>query len=478
MSAVHDLSLTGLAAAIRAKRLSPVEITDHYLNRISAGDSGDTGIGAYVTVAADLALEQARKAERTVLSARDPDELPPLLGIPVPVKDLTAVAGVPTRYGSAAYGAAAPGLEDDGVVRRLREAGAVIIGKTNTPEFGLAGYTEGPIAPPARTPWDRTRSAGGSSGGAAAAVAAGLAPVAHGSDGGGSIRIPASACGVVGLKPTRGRVSNGPHGADVFGLATHGPLARRVADAALLLDALAHTRPGDAAPAPVRGHQYASDAAGMPGSPLDANARLRIAAHAGPASEGAEVHPECRAAYEDAIHLLRDLGHEVEEVAPPVGPEFMAHFAVLWSATAAPLNAEPVTPLTAWLRARGRSLSAADVVRSLTALQRLTRPAAVLTDRYDAILTPTLAQPPVPIGHFHDQDPAENFARQCAFSPFASVYNVTGQPAISLPTYWTPDDLPIGIMLAGAHGAEPTLISLAAQLEQAVDWPSRVPPTW
>lgn len=467
MSAIHDLSLTGLVAAIRGKRLSPVEVTDHYLDRIAAGDRGDTGIGAYVTVAADLAREEARKAERTVQSA--PEELPPLIGVPVPVKDLTSVAGMPTRYGSASYGDVA--LEDDGVVRRLREAGAVIIGKTNTPEFGLASYTEGPAAPPARTPWDLTRSAGGSSGGAAAAVAAGLAPVAHGSDGGGSIRIPASACGVVGLKPTRGRVSNGPNGADVFGLATHGPLARRTADAALLLDVLAHTRPGDAAPVPVRGHRYARDASCPPG-------RLRVAAHAGPASYGAEVHPECRAAYEDGIRLLRALGHEVEEVAPPVGPDFMDHFAVLWSATAAPLDAETVTPLTAWLRDRGRSLGAADVVRALSALHRLTRPAAVLAERYDAVLTPTLARPPVPIGHFHDQDPAENFSRQCAFSPFASVYNVTGQPAISLPTYWTAGGLPIGIMLAARHGAEATLISLGAQLEEVAGRPSRVPPGW
>jgi len=465
---IHDLSATVLSAEIRGKRLSPVEIVDHYLDRIAARDAA---VGGYVTVAADLAREQARKAERAVLSASDPDDLPPLTGVPVPVKDLTAVAGMPTRRGSATYRDDPPATQDDGVVLRLREAGAVIIGKTNTPEFGLAGYTESPVAPPARTPWDRTRSAGGSSGGAAAAVAAGLAPVAHGSDGGGSIRIPASACGVVGIKPTRGRVSNGPYGADLFGLATHGALARRVADAALLLDALAHTRPGDAAPVPTRGHRYATDAGRDPG-------RLRIAAHAGPASSGAEVHPDCRAAYEDAIGRLRDLGHVVEEVEPPVGGAFMDRFAVLWAATAAPLDAPDVTPLTAWLRDRGRSLGAADVVQALAGLQRLTRPVAALAEEYDAVLTPTLARPPAPIGHFHDQDPAENFARQCAFSPFASVSNVTGQPAVSLPAYWTAEGLPIGIMLAARHGAEPTLIALGARLEAAVDWPARTPPGW
>ena len=229
-----------LASAIRARELSPVTVTEHYLRRIS--ELGDR-VGAFFTVTADLAAEQALAAERAV-AAGDPASLPPLTGVPIPIKDLNMVAGVRQTFGSAAF-ADNIATGDDYVVTAIRNAGAVLTGKTATPEFGLPCYTETAIGPPARTPWDLSRSAGGSSGGAAAAVAAGLAPAAQGSDGGGSIRIPSSACGLFGIKTSRGRISAGPVTPDLAGLGVNGPIARTVADAALLLDVMAGNIPGD-----------------------------------------------------------------------------------------------------------------------------------------------------------------------------------------------------------------------------------------
>src|SRR6516165_6839337 len=230
-----------LAAAIRAGELSPVAVTDHYLRRMAELNEQ---VGAFYTVTAALARDQAAAAEKAVARAADPAELPPLTGVPIPIKDLNMVAGVRQTLGSLAYADYVPDT-DDYVVTRLKDAGVVITGKTSTPEFGLPPYTETKIGPPARTPWDLSRSAGGSSGGAAAAVAAGLAPAAQGSDGGGSIRIPASVNGLFGIKPSRGRVSKGPLDPDLEGLSTNGPIARTVADAALLLDVMSGNFPGD-----------------------------------------------------------------------------------------------------------------------------------------------------------------------------------------------------------------------------------------
>jgi len=219
---IHDLTVTELAAAIGRKELSPVQITAHYLDRT---DRLNADVGAFFTVTAELATSQAAEAEKAVTQARDPAELPPLTGIPIPIKDLNMVAGVRQTLGSLVYADNVPAI-DDHVSAALRAAGAVLTGKTATPEFGLPCYTETAVGPPARTPWDLSRSAGGSSGGAAAAVAAGLAPAAQGSDGGGSIRIPSSVCGLFGLKPSRGRISGGPLVPDLAGLVSEGPLAR------------------------------------------------------------------------------------------------------------------------------------------------------------------------------------------------------------------------------------------------------------
>jgi amidase len=475
---IHDLTVTQLAAAIRTGELSPVQITDHYLERT---DRLNETVGAFYTVTHDLAREQADQAEKAVTKYRrdgaDAAPLPPLTGIPIPIKDLNMVAGVRMTLGSAVFADnVAP--DDDYVVAALRSAGIVITGKTATPEFGLPCYTETTIGPPARTPWDLGRSAGGSSGGAGAAVAAGLAPAAQGSDGGGSVRIPSSVCGLFGIKPSRGRISGGPLMPDLSGLGTDGPLARTVADAALLLDAMICSQPGDmySQPPLPAGETFLGYASREPG-------RLRIARSLSCAVEGVEVHPDCVAAYEEASALLESLGHDVVDIDLPFGPDAVPAFVTLWYAMAtlapiAPEQESQLLPLTRYLRGQGLELKAADLMFAQAYLQAITRPALSMLNDYDAVLTPTLASPPVPVGYFDEVEPAENFGRQMKFTPWTALYNVSGQPAVNVPLYWTAGGLPIGVMLAGRVGDEATLISLSAQLEAAQPWQGRHPPIW
>jgi amidase len=474
MAQIHELTMIELAAAIRARELSPVAVTDHYLRRTQ--ELNDQ-VGAFYTVTAELAQEQALAAEKAVLQATDTDALPPLTGVPIPIKDLNMVAGVRQTFGSLAFKDEVANA-DDNVVILLKQAGIVITGKTATPEFGLPCYTETKIGPPARTPWDLTRSAGGSSGGAAAAVAAGLAPAAQGSDGGGSIRIPSSVCGLYGIKPTRGRVSGGPLVPDLEGLSTNGPIARTVADAALLLDAMSGNFPGDMYTQPPLppGESFLGYAHRLP-------KKLRIARTLQNAVEGAEVHPDCLKAYEEASGLLQSLGHDVEDIASPFGPDVVPFFEILWyaHATLAPLTPEQeemLLPLTTYLRGRGMATRVPDLIFAQAYLQAVVRAALTATNAYDAILTPTLALPPRPVGWFDEVDPAGNFERQKLFTPYTALFNVTGQPAVSVPLYWTDANLPIGVMLAARMGDEATLISLSAQLEQARPWKDRHPPIW
>jgi Asp-tRNA(Asn)/Glu-tRNA(Gln) amidotransferase A subunit family amidase len=471
---VHDLTALSQAAAIRARELSPIELADHYLDRI---ERLNPQVGAYVTVDVEHVREQAHSAEKRVLEATDAAALPPLHGVPIPIKDLNMVKDVRFTLGSEIF-SDLMGFEDDSVVVLLREAGCVLLGKTSTPEFGLACYTESAVAPPARTPWDLSRSAGGSSGGVAAAVAAGLAPAAQGSDGGGSIRIPSSVCGLFGIKPTRGRVSQGPIIPDLFGLSSNGPIARTVRDAAALLDAMARHMPGDlyVAPPLPEGETFLEYADRPPG-------RLRIARGREPVVPGAEVHPDCVAAYEEASALLEELGHEVVDLPPVLGPDLVPIFEALWGVMATLIPVEPekehlLQPLTRWLRERGNATAAAQLFHAHATLQAALRKAFPVMDEFDAILHPTLAQPPAPVGYFHGQEPAENFARQKKFTPFCASYNVSGQPAVNVPLHWNADGLPIGVMLAGRLGGEGTLISLSAQMEEARSWIDRKPLIW
>ncbi|MFC5718635.1 amidase [Streptomyces gamaensis] len=480
MGQLHDLTAWEQGEAIRQGKLSPVELTEHYLERIGQLDEK---VGAFVTVTPELAREQAARAERTATAARrEGRELPPLHGVPVPVKDLNLVAGVRCTMGSAALDDFVPAV-DDHVVTRMREAGTVMLGKTNTPEFGAPPHTENDVAPPARTPWDLSCSAGGSSGGAGAAVAAGLAPVAHGTDGGGSIRVPASVCGLFGLKPSRGRVSSGKVLYDVTGLTTSGPIGRTVADVAALLDVLAGPEPGDpyTSPALPPGETFRGQVHREPG-------RLRVALVTRPPVAGIEVHPDCRRAAEEAAVLLRELGHEVQPVALPDEPHMAEAFVQVWEVMAA---ARPVPeeredrllPLTRMLRERGREVSGPDFARALYHMRVVTHLVADAVQRpgtgYDVILSPTLAQPPRPVGALRDDtNPEAEFLKSVGFTPFTPLYNITGQPAVNVPLHWTGQGLPIGVQLAARYGDEATLISLSAQLEQARPWAHRHPELW
>ncbi len=470
MAELHDLTALEQGEAVRRREVSPLELVDHYLARIER--LSDT-IGAFVTVTDELARKQALLAE-----ARAGDG-GPLFGVPTAVKDLTSTAGVRTTFGSATMRDFVPDVSDE-VVLRMEAAGTISLGKTTTPEFGSPCYTEPDVAPPARTPYDLSRMAGGSSGGAGAAVAAGLVPVAQGSDGGGSIRIPASCCGLFGFKPSRGRVSGAPMYGDPIGLGAAGPLARTVRDAAAFLDAIAGPAVGDpywAAPLP-DDESYLGWCDREPG-------RLRVARFADPViADDVRVHPEVLRAYEDASRLMESLGHEVEDVDVPLPPDATRVFETCWSVLTAltvvpPEREHELRPLTRWLSERGRKVSGPEFGLALGELRRIAAGALRRLAPYDVVLTPTLAQPPLPIGAIRDDaDPAKDFQNQKEFTPWTSAWNVTGMPAMSLPLHMTPDGLPVGVMLAARPGEDHVLFALAAQIEAAAPWLDRHPACW
>jgi amidase len=470
MSQLHELTAREQAVAVCMREISSRELTEYHLDRI---DKINPTVGAFTTVAAEYALAEAEVADRAVLAG---DGLSPLHGVPTAVKDLNLVAGMRTTFGSAAFSSFIPDL-DDNVTALLRGAGMIILGKTSTPEFGAACYTEPELALPARTPWDLTRSAGGSSGGAGSAVAAGLVPVAHGSDSAGSIRIPASACGLVGLKPTRGRVSCGPVSGETTGLFANGVLARDVLDAAALLDVLAVPMPGDPFWRPRPETSYVEQAR----SPLQ---RLRVGRYHTPALRGVPVADVCIRAWEEASDALVELGHRVEDIACPFPPEMGPLFQTLFAVTAASFPLEPtqqasLRPQTTWLREQGERVSGPELMRTIAAVQQIGRGAAMSTAGFDLVLTPTLAQLPAEVGHFRsDTNPQEEFERQKRFSPFAAPYNVTGQPSINMPLYWSAEGLPVGVMLTAEPDADGLLLNVAYQLEQARPWAHRRPPMW
>lgn len=468
MAELHDLTALEQAAAVRTGEVSPVDLVEHYLARIAARDGE---VSAFVTLTAGTARAQAGQAAGRVRAGED---LPPLHGVPVAVKDLDNVAGVPTGFGSRVGGA--PAAWSDTVVTRLRAAGTISLGKTATPEFGLPCYTETATAT-TRNPWDLARSPGGSSGGAGAAVAAGMLPFAQGSDGGGSVRIPASVCGLFGIKVSRGRISRGPVLGDLTGLSWHGPLARTVSDAAAMLDAMAGPAPGDPHWAPPPAQTFLSAAGEEPG-------RLRVARSRATVVDGAEVHPHVVAAYDEASALLAELGHEVVDVELPYGPELLPAFRVLWSVSAASIPVDPaqeelLLPLTRWLRETGRAHAATDFAAATAVLQGAARRGITRLWPYDALLTPTLAQPPAPVGWFTAAgDPAAEFERMTRWTPYTALFNMTGQPAVSVPLSVSPDGLPIGVQLVGRPADELTLLRLSAQLEQARPWRDRHPASW
>ncbi len=457
------------AGLIRAKELSPVDLVGEYARRI---EELDPTINAYVTLVLDRALEQAREAEARVGTDED---LPPFHGVPIAIKDLTETAGIRTTYSTKSAAELVPDV-DAHVVKRIKRAGFIILGKTNTPEFGFPPVTESELNGICRNPWDTDRTPGGSSGGAAAALAAGMMPVAHGSDGGGSVRIPASCCGLFGIKPARGRISMGPMlGEAAQGLATSGALGRTVRDAAALLDVMSGYETGDPYWAPEPERPFVDEVGTDPGP-------LRIGLSTQTAN-GVPVDPICVEAVQDAARLLESLGHRVEEASPEVGDadEVTGSFITLFQSSTSLwqglIDLETVEPLTRALAENNAGTSATEYVNAVVALHALSRKVVAFWDDYDLLLTPTLAMPPVPVGWiFEEEDPWAQLIRCGMFVPFTPPFNITGQPAVSVPLFWSGEGLPIGVQLAGRPADEATLIRVSAQLEEARPWADRRPP--
>ena len=453
------LSAVEQARLVRGREVSSEELVALSLERI---ERLDPLLNSFVTVCGEEAAATARALDSAPGDA-------PFRGVPIAVKDLAATAGIRTTYSSRAYAEYVPDF-DTAVVRRIREAGFVIVGKTNTPEFGTVAFTESELNGATRNPWNTELTPGGSSGGAAAALAAGLVPSAHATDGGGSIRIPASCCGLFGLKPSRGRVSSAPFGS-FEGLSTAGPLTRSVEDAAHLLDVLAGYEPGDPWWAPPPERPFAETTAESP-------PRLRIAVTSTPPAD-VPVDPECVQAVASAAELLAELGHDVRDATPPWRePDLFHTFIAVWQVGPAlhPVDETLLTPLNRGLVESARRSTAADYGRAVASLQMLARRIVSFWNDVDIVLTPTLALPPVPIGWQDAVDgPFEQLLRNTEFTPFTAVANLTGLPAMSLPLRWNDVGLPIGVHAIGPPAGDALLLQLAAELEAARPWAERRP---
>ena len=493
---VHDA--TAMAAAVRSGEVSPQELLQACEERVR---THNPRLNAVIVEAFDAAREELALRRRAGTEREGA-----LAGVPVLVKDLvSSVRGLTTWHGNRLLQRAmGPADHDSEFIRRLRATGALIVGKTNTPEFGLVPYTEPLLTGPTRNPWDLTRTPGGSSGGSGAAVAARLVPLASGGDGGGSIRIPASCCGLFGLKPTRGRVPAGPDlGALWSGFAIEHALTRSVRDSALLLDAVSGADTGAPYAAPAQVRPFVQEVQADPG-------RLRVGVCTEPWL-GHAVAPECLQAVEEAATLLRELGHEVFETALPIaGTAFAEAFLTVLAGNVRAEIEEAAAVARRHARRQdfeaatwamgmmGRAFRADEFVAAERELQRTARAIGRCFEDLDVLLTPTLSGPPPPIGSLQ---PTAAERRQLAvmgwldqpwllraagalqqmagkvfdFIPYTPPFNVTGQPAMSVPLHWSAAGLPIGVQVVGRFGDEATLLRLAGQLERARPWEARRP---
>ena len=476
----RDLSALETAAALRSGDLDAIEHTE---GALSAARGPGARVGAFAHLLEDLSLRQAETAARELEQARRTGALDqlaaerPLLGVPLPIKDLTQIAQQPFEAGSRTLRGVIAEVTD-GVAQLLIDAGTVTLGKTTTPEFGMPCYTEPATGAPARTPWDLRRTAGGSSGGAAAAVASGIAPLAHGTDGGGSVRIPAACCGIVGIKPTRGLVSPGPYSGEGMGLVTDGMLARTVRDAAAGLDLIAGTRPGDFMPWPRRGGSYL-EACEEPQRPL------RIGVLTQPLAAETEVHPAALRGVDRAVELLDGLGHETTAIPAPFTAAQWRIFMPLWTVGAATIPLAPeqegeLLELTRWLREQGRGYDGIQLAEALAGVQTIARRTGEAFADLDVVLTPALSGPPAHPEDLQLPDGADDFDAQCAFTPWTSTWNMLGRAAMSVPLHRESIDgteLPFGVHLGATRpGEEALLLALAAQLEAHDPWPLVTPP--
>ena len=468
MFELHHLTANEQLDWLRRREITPAELVEHYLARIARLDGG---LGAFVTVTADAARERA-----AAVASLSPAL--PIWGMPFADKDLVARAGVPTRYGSRARADHVPESSDELAVA-LDAAGGISLGKTSAPEFGFPSYTEPLAGPLARNPYDPALGPGGSSGGAAVAVAAGLLPFAPGSDGGGSVRIPAAATGLVGLKPSRGRIPALSGQTSLAGLVAAGPLARTVADAALLLDALA-------APSPFATQPPTWDGGAFLSAAVRGEGRFTIGVTRDSPWASAyelELDPAAEEALQVTLRELAAIGHGVEDLAFDPEPGYADAFRAVWQAGAAALplddaQLELVEPLTRWLVETGRSLGARQLAEALGWLAGFERRFIARAGTVDVVLTPGMALTPRPIGWYDAEDGERNFAQQVRYTPYTSMVNVSGLPAIALPVHETADGLPMGVQLIGRPGREDVLLALGAQLERRIGWARRHPPMW
>lgn len=483
----------GLAELVRRKEVKPSQLVEEAISRIE-------GLNPQLNAVIHKMYDLARKTAQ--------GDLPegPFKGVPFLLKDLFAdYAGEPTRQGSRFHNDFVPD-HDSEMVKRFKKAGVIILGKTNTPEYGLVPVTEPELFGPSNNPWDLNRTTGGSSGGSAAAVAARMVPMAHGNDGGGSIRIPASCCGVFGLKPTRGRNPLGPDLDEAwYGLAVDHILTRSVRDSAAMLDATAGPDPGAPYYAPPPPHPFLNEVGADPG-------RLRIAFTMKPFLPGT-VHDDCVKGLEATVRLCQDLGHEMVEASPQIDSRTfaMAFLTMACGETRAAIEqAEAVKgrkassrdfEATTWAAGLlGRQITAAEFSKAVHLLKCTARQIAPFFDEYDVLLTPTLAMPPLITGALQPKG-LEAFALKLLgrlnagrlikafaeigaladqvfqFIPYTPVFNATGQPAMSVPLHWSDEGLPIGMQFVGRYGDEAMLFRLASQLEEAKPWIDRVPPT-
>jgi amidase len=443
------------ARLIREKQISPLELTQVYLDRI---EQNNPQLGSFFYVAVDRAISLAR-SQTEILSQSDATSLPPFFGIPTAIKDLNPVAGMPCTYGSPAMRDYIPPYSD-GIVSLMEGAGFNIIGKTAISELASFPYTEPTGFPPARNPWNLDYTPGGSSGGAAAAVAAKLIPIAHGSDGGGSLRGPAHCCGLVGIKPTRGRVSDAPVGDRISGLAAMGPIARTVADAAALLDIMATPLPGDPYLLPSPTPSFLAAAAGET-PPLKIGMCDRFI----PFGKCCDRYSEI---LQTTAQLLTDLGHELTEITIDTTGLIDA-FTTVWAAgvAMAELPLEVLSPVNRYM-IETKSGTAGAYLRSLSQLQVWSRQFAISYSELDVLLLPVYMHETIKVGAWADLSPSETFTQIAQWIVPAPIFNATGQPIITLPMGLELDTgLPIGIQLAGKLGSEALLIALAGSIERS-----------
>lgn len=450
-----------LRELVARKEIKPREVAEFFLARV---EKLNGRLGAFMTVTADRALADAARLEKSAAQV----QTMPLYGVAYSLKDLTWTSDIVTTMGSRNYASFMPPADAE-VAVRLRNAGGILLGKTTTPEFGGRPTTEGGLCPPARNPWNTAHTAGGSSGGAAAAVAAGLGPLAQGSDGGGSIRIPAACCAVVGLKPSRGRITASPAAGEGWaGFSTSGPIARSVRDVALMLDVMAGPVPGDPYWAPPPGEPFSAALKRRP-----ANLRIALIAE----SVNSPVDPEVLAALESACQVLRDMGHRLEPIKlDPAARLGATTRTIIGAGVAANLIPKPelMDPVVRATYEQGKKISAADYVNAVREMHNAAREVVQALLPYDALLTPTLTRPAVELGTLPSAP--ERGEEIFSWLPFTFPFNATGQPAFSLPGGFTRSGLPIGLQIVGRQNDEAGIIALAAAFEEARPWREKKPP--